>query len=51
MSVLKNQKTSGGLNNLYINDYKKNKEIRTDILYLVSCNLQGSNQDYTELKK
>ena len=40
----KRQKTSGNLGNYNVNNCKKNREITTNILYLVFYNLQRSNQ-------
>ncbi len=53
INTLKSQKTSGGLSNLYVNDWedKKNKIIRMGTLYLVSCYLQGLDWGPAELKK
>ncbi len=40
ISVPKSQKTSGGLDNFYVNDWKeKGGRIRMSTLYLVSRNL------------
>lgn len=49
-NVLKSQKTSSNLGNLYIDDWKKGG-IRVDTLHLVFYNFQGLDQDSTRLKK
>ncbi len=40
-SVTKRQKTSGGLGNLYVDNWENKGIIETDILCLVSRHLQG----------
>lgn len=52
-NILKNQKISGGLSDLYINNWKEKKGIRICILYLVFYNFQGLGGDkgFTGLKK
>ncbi len=46
----KSQKTSGVLSNFYVDDWEK-RGIGIGTLYLVSCNLQRSDQGLTGLKK
>ena len=46
ISVLENQKTSGGLGNLHVNGWqKKGEKIGMGTLYLISCHLQESGLD------
>lgn len=50
-SVLKSQKTSGGLNDLHVNDWKeKKRRVGISTLYSTSRNFQGLNQGPTILK-
>lgn len=52
ISVLKSQKTSNGLGDFYVDDCQENGgKIRIDTLYLVSHNLQKSNQYPAILRK
>ena len=40
-SALKSQKTSGGLSDIHLGDWKKRGRIRVGTLHLVSCHFQG----------
>ena len=50
-SALKSQKTSGGLGNLYGNDWEKGGRIRMITLYLVARHFQRSDRDHARLRK
>ena len=50
ISVLTSQKTSGGLGNLYVGDWKERK-IRASTLYLVSHYFQGLDRGPVGFKK
>ncbi len=52
ISVLKNQKTGGSLDNFYSNNWKKKGgKIGMGTLYLVFCNFQGLDKGLIRLKK
>ncbi len=54
ISASKNQKTSSGLGDLHVNDWKKNGEkerIRAGTLHLVSHHFQRLDKGLTRLKK
>lgn len=52
ISALKSLKTSGGLGNLYVDDWKENgRRIETNTLHLVFCNFQSSDRGLTRFKK
>lgn len=51
-SVLKSQKISGSLDNLYINNKKENiRKIGINTLYLISCDLQRLYKGFIRPKK
>lgn len=51
-SIIRSQKTSGGLGKLYVNNSKeKERRIETETLYLVFHNLQGLDKDLTRFRK
>ena len=49
-NIPKSEKISGGLGNLYVGDWKEGG-IRADILHLVSCYFQRSDQGLVGLKR
>ena len=51
ISILKSQKTSSSLGNLYVGDWEKGGKIRASALHLISRYFQGSNWDLAGLKK
>ncbi len=51
-SILKSQKTSYGLGNFYVNNWKeKGRKIRMAILHLIFHNFQRLNKNFIRLKK
>lgn len=51
ISILKNEKTSDGLGDFYVDDWKEKRGIEISILHLISGDFQRPNKGFTGLKE
>lgn len=51
ISVLKSKKISDSLGNIYINNWKKKREIKINTLYLISRDFKKVNKGLIRLRK